>query len=61
MPNEPPLPEPAMGALDSKRFEKGRNFSNKVWNATRFVLTSLDPQLKYDASSIEARLADQDR
>ncbi|MCZ7644569.1 MAG: class I tRNA ligase family protein [Planctomycetota bacterium] len=50
-----------MGALDSKRFEKGRNFSNKVWNATRFVLTSLDPQLKYDASSIEARLADQDR
>jgi valyl-tRNA synthetase len=42
VPNEPPLPEPQMGPLDIPRFEKGRNFSNKVWNASRYVLTSLD-------------------
>ena len=44
VPNEKPLPEPAppMGPLDSPRFEKGRNFSNKVWNASRFVMTSID-------------------
>ena len=44
VPNEKPLPEPApaMGPLDSPRFEKGRNFANKVWNASRFVMTSID-------------------
>ncbi len=42
VPNTPPIAEPAMGLLDSKRFEKGRNFSNKVWNAGRFVLTGID-------------------
>jgi valyl-tRNA synthetase len=31
-----------MGPLDSPRFEKGRNFANKVWNASRYVLTNLD-------------------
>ncbi|GMV79659.1 MAG: valine--tRNA ligase [Planctomycetota bacterium] len=63
VPNEPPLAEPAppMGALDSKRFEKGRNFSNKVWNAARFVLTSLDPKIAYRPEEIEKRLTDQDR
>ena len=44
VPNEKPLPEPAplMGPLDSPRFEKGRNFANKVWNASRFVMISID-------------------
>lgn len=42
VPNEPTQPAPVMGALDSARFEKGRNFANKVWNASRFVLTSVD-------------------
>ena len=28
--------------ISMKRFEMGRNFANKVWNAARFVLTSVD-------------------
>ncbi len=42
VPNEKPIESPAMGPLDSPRFEKGRNFANKVWNASRFVMTSID-------------------
>ena len=63
VPNEPALPEPVEGHLDSKRFEKGRNFANKVWNAARFVLTSIDPAdvAKIDAAGVEKALRDQDR
>jgi len=66
VPNEPPLPEPAprMGALDSKRFEKGRNFTNKVWNAARFVLASSDAETCKrldDHAAIEQGLRDEDR
>src|SRR6185295_3456333 len=67
VPNEPELPSPPappMGALDSKRFEKGRNFTNKVWNAARFVLTSIDAETAKrleDHAAIEASLRDEDR
>jgi len=30
--------------LSKERFEQGRNFANKIWNASRFILTNLDPK-----------------
>ncbi|MDP2830631.1 MAG: valine--tRNA ligase, partial [Candidatus Omnitrophota bacterium] len=30
--------------LSKDRFEQGRNFANKIWNASRFILTNLRPE-----------------
>ena len=30
--------------LSKERFEQGRNFANKIWNAARFILMNLDEQ-----------------
>jgi len=29
--------------LSKEKFEQGRNFANKIWNASRFILMNLDP------------------
>lgn len=31
--------------LSKERFEQGRNFANKIWNASRFILMNLDTSL----------------
>ncbi len=31
--------------LSKERFEQGRNFANKIWNASRFILMNLDPSM----------------
>ena len=38
--------------LSREKFEMGRNFTNKIWNATRFVLTNLDSSEKVDLNII---------
>ncbi|HYG73425.1 MAG TPA: valine--tRNA ligase [Planctomycetota bacterium] len=57
-----PLPDVPMGPLDSARFEKGRNFANKVWNAGRFVLTSIPAgagkELSHEALTAAMRAED---
>ncbi len=55
-PDEIALPR---GASVSERFENGRNFTNKLWNASRFAMMNLDG---YSAEPIdEAQLLLEDR
>jgi valyl-tRNA synthetase len=58
-PNFDPDPGEPVGRLISDRFELGRNFANKLWNASRFVMMNLDDYL---AAPLEPQdLAAEDR
>ena len=47
--------------LSKDKFELGRNFANKIWNASRFVLMNLEENLNFDFNFKKTELTLADR
>ncbi len=53
----PVVKDKAIGKNTSPRFDVGRNFANKLWNASRFILSHLDIPTPPSDSDIQALAA----
>jgi valyl-tRNA synthetase len=51
-------PELPTAKQASERFEEGRNFANKLWNAARFLLLHLEDYTPADLSTVELPIED---
>ena len=53
-----PDPDVSMATMDSERFEYGRNFCNKFWNAARFAMMNLEDYTPGTVDEADLRLED---
>ncbi|MDG2387885.1 MAG: valine--tRNA ligase [Planctomycetaceae bacterium] len=53
-----PDPDVSMATMDSERFEYGRNFCNKFWNAARFAMMNLEDYTPGAIDEADLRLED---
>jgi len=53
-----PDPDVPMATMDSERFEYGRNFCNKFWNAARFAMMNLEDYTPGAIEEVDLRLED---
>jgi len=58
-PNYDPDPDAPVARMVSERFEYGRNFSNKFWNAARFAMMNLTDYTPGEVTADQLHLEDQ--
>ncbi len=49
----PVTKDPATGTNTSPKFDIGRNFANKIWNASRFILSNVGEKLEVGSQKLE--------